>query len=96
MLDVGFSELLLLAVIGLLVLGPERLPKVARTVGYWAGRARGYVRQMTTELDREVQRAEMKQYVEDSRRLLNQKIDLDGNSDSESSDSAVAPDKKTD
>lgn len=96
MLDVGFSELLLLAVIGLLVLGPERLPKVARTVGYWAGRARGYVRQMTTELDREVQRAEMKQYVEDSRRLLNQKIDLDGSSDNAPPDSTAASDKKPD
>ena len=95
MLDVGFSELLLLAVIGLLVLGPERLPKVARTVGYWAGRARGYVRQMTSELDREVQRAEMKQNVEDSRRLLNQKIDLDDNSGTGQSPPA-ADDKKTD
>lgn len=96
MLDVGFSELLLLAVIGLLVLGPERLPKVARTVGYWAGRARGYVRQMTAELDREVQRAEMKQYVEDSRRLLNQKIDLDDNASASDDGKPVADDKKTD
>ncbi len=78
MLDVGFSELLLLAIIGLLVLGPERLPKVARKLGYWAGRARGYVRQMSTELEREVQRAEMKEYVQKSQKLLNEKIDLDG------------------
>ncbi len=96
MLDVGFSELLLLAVIGLLVLGPERLPKVARTVGYWAGRARGYVRQMTTELDREVQRAEMKQYVEESRRMLNQKIDLDDSTNSADDSKPAADDKKTD
>ena len=86
MLDIGFSEIMLLAIIGLLVLGPERLPKVARTVGYWAGRARGYVRQMSTELEREVQRSEMKQYVEDSQRLLNQKIDLDNEASSSKQD----------
>ena len=78
MLDVGFSELLLLGIIGLLVLGPERLPRVARTVGQWAGRARAYVRQMSTELEREVQRAELKKHIEDSQRLLNERIDLDG------------------
>ena len=78
MLDIGFSELLLLAIIGLLVLGPERLPKVARTVGHWAGRARSYVRQMSTELEREVRRAEAQEQIEDVRKLMNQRIDLDG------------------
>lgn len=77
MLDIGFSELLLLAIIGLIVLGPERLPKVARSVGQWTGRARAYVRQMSAELDREVQRAEMKKYIDESRKILNQRIDLD-------------------
>lgn len=86
MLDIGFSELLLLAIVGLLVLGPERLPKVARTMGYWAGRARGYVRQMSTELEREVQRSEMKQYMEESQRILNEKIDLDGSDSNTSAD----------
>lgn len=89
MLDIGFSELLLLAVIGLLVLGPERLPKVARTVGYWAGRARGYVRQMSTELEREVRRAEVDEFVQDTQRVLNEKIDMTGDSDS-------TPDEKPD
>ena len=79
MLDIGFSELLLLAIIGLIVLGPERLPKVARSVGQWTGRARAYVRQMSAELDREVQRAEMKKYIDESRKILNQRIDLDDN-----------------
>ena len=87
MFDVGFSELVLLAIIGLLVLGPERLPKVARTVGFWAGRARGYVRQMSTELEREVQRADMKKYVEESKQVLNEKIDLGGSAE----DSAKKP-----
>lgn len=78
MLDIGFSELLLVAIIGLLVLGPERLPRVARTVGYWGGRARSYVRQMSAELEREVQRADVKRQIEESQRILNERIDLDG------------------
>ncbi len=81
MLDIGFSELMLLAIIGLLVLGPERLPKVARSVGQWAGRARSYVRQMSTELEREVQRVEVKKYIDESKRILNEKVDLSGEDD---------------
>ena len=45
MLDVGFSEILLTSAIALIVLGPERLPKVARQVGNWMGRARAMARQ---------------------------------------------------
>lgn len=54
MFDVGFSELVLLAVIGLLVLGPQRLPKVATEVGRWAGRARRTLAGFRYQLEREV------------------------------------------
>jgi sec-independent protein translocase protein TatB len=54
MLDFGFSEILLTSVIALVVLGPERLPKVARQVGNWMGRARAMARQLSDQLDREV------------------------------------------
>src|SRR5271165_3460398 len=54
MLDVGFSEILLTSAIALIVLGPERLPKVARRVGNWMGRARVMARQLTEQLEREV------------------------------------------
>ena len=54
MFDIGFWELTVIAVIGLIVLGPERLPVVARTLGTWVGRAKGYVRGLTSELEREV------------------------------------------
>lgn len=53
MFDIGFWELTLLAVIGLIILGPERLPVVARTLGLWVGRAKGYVRGLTSELEQE-------------------------------------------
>jgi sec-independent protein translocase protein TatB len=58
MLDVGFSEILLTSAIALIVLGPEKLPKVARQVGNWVGRARAMARQLTEQLEREVSSAE--------------------------------------
>jgi sec-independent protein translocase protein TatB len=59
MLDVGFSEILLTSAIALIVLGPERLPKVARQVGNWVGRARAMARQLTEQLEREVSAEEL-------------------------------------
>ncbi|MFK7885716.1 MAG: Sec-independent protein translocase protein TatB [Gammaproteobacteria bacterium] len=54
MFDVGFAELILIFVIALIVLGPERLPEVARTAGRWLGRARQMARSMQYELEREL------------------------------------------
>jgi Tat protein translocase TatB subunit len=59
MLDVGFSEILLTSAIALIVLGPERLPKVARQVGNWMGRARVMARQLSEQLEREVNAEEL-------------------------------------
>ena len=59
MLDVGFSEILLTSAIALIVLGPERLPKVARQVGNWVGRARVMARQLSEQLEREVNADEL-------------------------------------
>lgn len=67
MFDIGFWELALIAVIGLIVLGPERLPGAARNLGLWAGRARMYVRNLRTELEREVNTSELRQDVESAR-----------------------------
>jgi sec-independent protein translocase protein TatB len=55
MFDVGFSELVLLFVIGLLVLGPQRLPKVAAEIGKWVGRARRTATQLRRQLEREIE-----------------------------------------
>ncbi len=67
MFEIGFWELVLIGVVALVVLGPERLPKAARTLGLWAGRARSYVRHFSSELEREVQAQELRQQTRDFR-----------------------------
>src|SRR5271170_7181774 len=59
MLDFGFSEILLTSAIALVVLGPEKLPTVARQVGNWMGRARLMARQLSEQLEREVNAEEL-------------------------------------
>ena len=54
MFDVSFSELLVIAVVALLVIGPEKLPKVARTVGAFTGRMQRYMAQIKEEVNREM------------------------------------------
>ena len=61
MFDVAFSELLVIAVVALLVIGPERLPKVARTLGALTGRMQRYVAQVKEEVNREVRFQELQQ-----------------------------------
>jgi sec-independent protein translocase protein TatB len=60
MFDVGFWELAIIGVVALLVIGPERLPKVARTVGMWLGRARRMVASVKADIDRELAAEELK------------------------------------
>jgi Tat protein translocase TatB subunit len=54
MFEVGFTEIVLIFAIALLVLGPARLPKLAADLGRWAGRARGMARQLRSQLEQEV------------------------------------------
>lgn len=54
MFDIGFSELLLVAVVGLLVLGPERLPAAVRTTSLWVGRLRRQFTEIRAEVEREI------------------------------------------
>ena len=54
MFDIGFSEILLISVLALIVLGPERLPGVVRRVGRWVGRARAMARQFQEQLEEEM------------------------------------------
>ncbi|MCX7179206.1 MAG: Sec-independent protein translocase protein TatB [Proteobacteria bacterium] len=64
MFDVGFSELVVIALVALIVIGPERLPKVARTVGILLGRLQRYVNDVKSDINREIQLDELKQLQE--------------------------------
>lgn len=72
MFDIGFGELLVCLVVALVVLGPERLPGIARALGRWTGQARSYLRNVTQELERESRVAELKQQLDEARRELRQ------------------------
>ena len=60
MFDISFAEIVVIAVVGLIVVGPERLPKVARTLGYLLGRAQRYVADVKSDIQREMELEEFK------------------------------------
>jgi len=70
MFEVGFSEMLVCFLVALVVLGPEKLPKVARTVGRWTGQAKGYLRNLSAELDRETEIGELKRQLEEAKQAM--------------------------
>lgn len=80
MFDTSFPEMVVIFVVALLVLGPERLPRVARTVGLWIGRARAMFARMRTELEREVNFQEL----QDAQRELQQSLSASEKAISES------------
>ena len=71
MFDVGFSELMVIAVVALIVIGPERLPRVARTMGHLFGRLQRYVNDVKADINREIELDELRKFrstVEDAAR----------------------------
>lgn len=70
MFDIGFWELAIITVVALLVIGPERLPAVARTLGFWLGKARRFVASVQDDFQREVVKAEeLKRLVEEQSKI---------------------------
>ncbi|ODN68315.1 MULTISPECIES: Sec-independent protein translocase protein TatB [Methylophaga] len=105
MFDIGFWELLLIAVVALVVVGPERLPKLVRVCGLWLGRANASLQAVKNDIAKELRAEEIKQAFQKPDDLpdLNEIIDLDEpikskpNSDKplgESSDKKQADDGK--
>jgi sec-independent protein translocase protein TatB len=77
MFDIAFSEVMVIAVIALIVIGPERLPRVARTLGHLFGRMQRYVNDVRADIQREIELDELKrlkQDVEESARSIEQAV----------------------
>jgi sec-independent protein translocase protein TatB len=75
--DIGFSELMIIAVVALIVIGPERLPKVARTLGHLFGRMQRYVNDVKTDISREMELDELRKLqttVQDAARSFEQSV----------------------
>lgn len=70
MFDIGFSELFLIAIVALVVLGPERLPKAARFAGLWVRRARAQWYSVRSELERELATEELQRTLRDTRKAV--------------------------
>lgn len=72
MFDVSFSELLIIGIVALLVIGPEKLPKVARTVGAFTGRMQRYVSQIKEEVNRDLRFEELQKLQQEIQTQTNQ------------------------
>jgi sec-independent protein translocase protein TatB len=70
--DISFAELMMIAVVALLVIGPDKLPKVARTMGAYTGRLQRYVAQIKEEVNREVRFEELQKLQEEIKQGANQ------------------------
>jgi len=77
MFDVGLSEIIVIAVVALIVIGPERLPKVARTLGHLFGRMQRYVNDVKADISREMQLDELRKLqssMQDAARSIEQSV----------------------
>lgn len=71
MFDISFSELMVIAVVALLVIGPDKLPKVARTLGAYTGRLQRYIAQIKEEVNREVRFEELQNLQQEIKQSVN-------------------------
>ena len=74
MLDIGFLELMLIGIVALLVLGPERLPKAARTAGLWIGKIKRTVSGMQREISAQLEAEELRQKLNEQQKKLDDSL----------------------
>lgn len=79
MFDIGFWEILLIAVVALIVVGPERLPRLVRVTGLWIGRAQASLQSIRNEISKELRAQELKEALKkpDNMPDLNEQIRVD-------------------
>jgi len=90
MFDIGFWEIFLILVLALIVIGPERLPRAAKTAGYWVGRARRFVEGVKSDVEQEFDVSEFKRLmhnqevqINELQRKLSETADLSGDNHEE-------------
>jgi len=72
MFDAGFLEVLIIGIIALVVIGPERLPSVARTIGGWIGKARAFVDNTKRDIEREINATEMRELLDSQKKEIDE------------------------
>jgi sec-independent protein translocase protein TatB len=70
--DIGFTELVLIGIVALVVIGPERLPAVAKTAGQWIAKIQRFVRGVKTDLASELESGDLKKLIGDQREQINE------------------------
>nr|WP_136252025.1 Sec-independent protein translocase protein TatB [Ningiella ruwaisensis] len=84
--DIGFIELCILLIVGLIVLGPDKLPVAARQLSKWFGGIRRNVNSFTSEINRELEMDELRRQVESQKQKLNSVMEAKAELESESAD----------
>ena len=78
MFDIGFWEICLIGIVGLLVIGPDRLPGVARTLGLWFGKAQRMVNSVKSDIHRELEASELRELLGEQKKQIEALHDLVG------------------
>jgi len=94
MFDVGFSEMLMVGLIALLVFGPERLPRVAREAALWIRKLRSMATSVKQEIDRELQLQDLKESMDQRKREMEKMLLPDNNSIKPTGDAKAEPGSK--
>ncbi|MCX7111702.1 MAG: Sec-independent protein translocase protein TatB [Proteobacteria bacterium] len=95
MFDVGFSEMLLVGLVALLVFGPERLPRVAKEAALWIRKARSMANSVKQEIDRELQLQDLKETMDKQKREMEKLLLADHSAVKSVLDVQIKPDSKS-
>src|SRR5258705_10208141 len=98
MFDIGFSEMMVIALVALIVIGPERLPRVARTLGILAGRLQRYVADVKADINREIELEELRKMRDSMQKAASDvqtSVDQELNKTADDLNKAVEGEKKT-